>query len=117
MKVILKPKATNAPNVRGWLEQSRPYFVLAVEATSNGASWYRIESEDNETPALFEADLFEIVDPSIPAAWIVVRQGNLPLQLMPTSWSDDGFWERFFDGDTTAQEDYEEAKFAITQER
>lgn len=111
MKVRLKEDAGQASNVRGWLRAGREYEVLAVEAASprGSGSLYRIQSEDNETPALFEAELFVLSDAAIPSNWIVVQEPQTPIQLMPASWAEPGYWERFFDGDPQARTDYEAA--------
>jgi hypothetical protein len=111
MRVVLKPDAVGAVNVRGWLKAQKQYLVLSVEAAGTGASrnFYRIESEDNNTPALFEADLFRLVDPRLPSCWIAVQQEGVSLQLMPASWAGDDYWERFFDGEPAARRKYEDA--------
>ena len=109
MKVVLRPSAVDSSKVRGWLTPHTEYLVLAVEASATGENSYRIESEDNRTPALFEAKLFTLVNNRLPTLWIAVQQQDLLLQLMPARWSEDGFWERFFDGDPEACRVYEDA--------
>ncbi|MCG8417845.1 MAG: hypothetical protein MJE77_07875 [Proteobacteria bacterium] len=109
MKVVLKSaEAADKPNVRGWLRRDTVYLVLAVESSGTSATAYRIESEDNRTPALFETDLFSIVDNRVSSCWVVVKDENCPLQFMPAAWNEDDFWDRFFDGDADARRAYEE---------
>lgn len=118
MRVELKRERAGEPKVRGWLKPDTLYLVLSVEATGAGASGtsYRIESEDNRTPALYEPGLFRQVDGQIPSCWIAVQAEGLPLELMPASWAEDGFWERFFDGDPAARREYEAAVKMMAEE-
>lgn len=118
MRVVLRAEVADTANVRGWLKAGKDYTVLSVEAAGAGvsANVYRIQSDDNATPALFEAKLFRLVDARIPSCWIVVQQDDLPIQLMPASWAEDGYWERFFDGDPAARREYEAITHGILAE-
>jgi hypothetical protein len=118
MRVVLKPEVVESPSVRGWLKAEKQYLVLSVETTGTGASdnSYRIESEDINTPALFEADLFRLVDPRLPSCWIAVRQEGAPLQLMPASWAEGDYWKRFFDGEPAARREYMDATRKMVEE-
>jgi len=109
MKVRLKPAPANRENVRGWLRPDVDYVVLSVEVLGDESA-YRIVTEDNATPALFESSLFDVTDESVPGLWVQVSQAHgKPDQRMPRAWSADGFWEAFFDGDPGARRAYARA--------
>ncbi len=106
MIVILKPSVMSRENIGGWLNQDTEYVVLEVGTMVN-KTYYRIQSEDNQTPALFEASLFRIVDPHLPASWIAMMNNDVfIIKLIPIAWAEEGFWERYFDGNCDALKIY-----------
>jgi hypothetical protein len=108
MKVTLRPEAAGRDNVRGWLRLEYEYVVLSIESIAGDTMAYRIVSEDNHTPALFEISLFDVVDNRIPPSWIVVPVEGTMLHFMPAGWAESGFWEALFDGDPAATEAFGE---------
>jgi hypothetical protein len=83
-----------------WATVGSVYHVLGilVEPTQTRL---RLVGEE-ETPALFEPEMFEVVSPRIPPSWVVTSPRSGCLSLEPEAWSAVGFWERFFDGEPEA---------------
>ena len=106
MRVRLKPSKPDRVVDQNSLRKERDYVVLAVEAML-GESYYRIESENEGVPALFKASLFDLVDNTIPSHWIITKEDDDPIQLMPEPWAKQVFWESFFDGDPDARKVYD----------
>jgi len=109
MAMKVRPREDKA----GWLDRRSVYTVLAVETTGENEILLRIESENAQTPALFPAKEFELLDDSIPSIWTISIEPSGTLDLRPVSWRRPGFWEDFFDGDMTARQLYEQARDAI----
>jgi hypothetical protein len=61
----------------------------------------RIIADEQTTPALFDLSDFEVVDGILPSNWIA-DSSDETFELTPKSWTEPGFWERFFDGDPEA---------------
>ncbi len=108
MKVRLKANEAKKESIRGWLREGQEYTVLSVEVMGVDKNAYRIAADDNATPALFEVTAFEITDSRLPPSWIAVQvEGVQVIQMMPIAWSENGFWEAYFDGDTAARKQYD----------
>lgn len=116
MKVQLREDVGERENLRGWLKHGQSYVVLAVECQVHPMVCYRIEGGDSRTPALFEVDLFEIVDPSISPSWVATHSLGGALKLQPVDWGCPGFWERFFDGELAEVSQYRAARDAMLLE-
>lgn len=82
--------------LRGWLKKGKDYQVLSIEGGK-----YRIASEQAGTPALFDVELFDVVDAVRPESWVSRGADSLP-----ASWTVFGFWEAFFDAEEWALEVY-----------
>jgi hypothetical protein len=98
-----------------WLTNGFVYHVLEVVHDREGLK-FRILGEERSTPALQRADQFEIVTDAIPACWVARFKANTYLQLSPREWSQENFWNRFFDGDQEARKVFEETYRAIVIE-
>jgi hypothetical protein len=116
MKVRLKANEAKKESIRGWLREGQEYTVLSVEVMGAEKSAYRIATSDNDTPALFEVIAFDITDNRLPASWVAVQvEGLEVIQMMPIAWSENGFWEAYFDGDNAARKQYH-ADLMVLQE-
>ena len=102
MKVVLRSEAAERESIRGWLRAGQVYVVLAIEATK-----YRIETDvdRSHTPALFDAELFEVIDDTPSKHWVDTEADR-----MPPAWAEAGFWEAYFDGDGEARAAYQHAR-------
>lgn len=105
MKVQLKDGIASRDGIRGWLKADKEYVVLAVEYQAQKVS-YRIAAE-NGTPALFEAEFFATVDPTVDPHWVLRHPEGSQSELVPLEWTRIGFWEEFFDDDPEAKVAYE----------
>ena len=82
-------------------------MVLEVEVSPGKEPLYRIE-RDAGTPVLVPASEVKILDGSIPANWAAgFDAGTGAFLLGPPAWQSPGFWERFFDFDPLARQDYD----------
>jgi hypothetical protein len=86
------------------LEDGREYEVLEVTVDPSAShpllrTSFRIEAD--ETPALFAAELFHVVDGSLPQTWAVEGEGGR-MTFGPRRWQawqgQHSFWEDFFSG-------------------
>jgi hypothetical protein len=89
-----------------WATIGSVYSVLGIWI-ERGAARFRILGEE-PVPALFEIELFEIVDQSLPRSWVVTSPAPETLSFGPASWARPGFWTDFFDGDRQAVRVFEE---------
>jgi hypothetical protein len=95
-----------------WLDRDRDHVVLSIERVSQTAMGYRIMSRINRAPMVFDACVFDIVDPSRPASW-VPTETEAGVEWSPQPWNEPGFWERAFDGDPEALKIYEQERDKI----
>lgn len=85
-----------------WLTIGKEYLVLGVYG--GGASFkYRLIGDDNYTPALHDAGLFELISPQIPRDWIFRVYPGAEWEITPAAWATEGFWGAYFDGDVSAK--------------
>lgn len=87
------------------------YRVLSILVQPGRGAKFRIVTDDG-TPALFNAAMFATSDGNLPPNWVVRASETGVVEIAPAKWLQPGFWERFFDGDPAARED-----FAAEQER
>jgi hypothetical protein len=85
-----------------WLSVGREYLVLGTYG--RGASFkYRLIADDGRTPALHDAELFELTSPLIPRDWVFKVYPSMEWEMAPTAWAGEGFWVAYFDGDAAAK--------------
>jgi hypothetical protein len=109
MKVrVLRIRQPDETKTDRWITEGQQYDVLGVEVTG-GKVYFRVES-DQGTPALFESELFELVDGAIPSSWIAVAGTRGGFSLDAKAWARQGFWEAFFDREPEAMKLYEAEK-------
>lgn len=58
-------------------------------------------------PGLFDMNVFDIADSSIPSGWSMLDQGQGYYSLSPNEFGGD-FWDRFHDGDSEAERTFEQ---------
>jgi hypothetical protein len=85
-----------------WLTLGREYVVLSVLADTKGDVMYRLISDDQLTPALFDAAQFEVVSSTLATSWCIRVPAEGGLELAPAAWLTPGFWESYFDGEEEA---------------
>jgi hypothetical protein len=106
MKVKILASSISRREVAGRFRAGTEYVVLCIEPLA-GKNYYRLVTETDGNPALFDAALFELVDNAISSLWIVVQDGGC-LEFTPEAWSEEGFWEAFFDNEPNAVSVYNE---------
>jgi hypothetical protein len=90
----------------GWLTVGKEYLVLEVAVDKQGGSKFRIISDDAGTPILAFASEFEAISDRIPKCWIATFGADW-LLFSPAAFRG-GFWERYFDGDAAARNEFDE---------
>jgi hypothetical protein len=98
-----------------WLTIGNAYYVLEI-CRSNDCIKYRLVGDFSPTPALHEAEKFEIVSNQIPDGWVFQLYGRADWTIGPKAWSATGFWESFFDQDETAEAIFHEELQHIADE-
>ncbi|NOU34476.1 MAG: hypothetical protein HOO96_41820 [Polyangiaceae bacterium] len=106
MRVRLREDAL--ANRLGWarLKMGREYYVLSIERGATVMK-YRIVSEEDVVPVLFDENLFDVVDSTMPSTW-VPTETDRGVERSPAPWMQSGFWERFFDQDPDANRVFDE---------
>jgi hypothetical protein len=85
-----------------WIAVGKEYPVLGLYG--RGSSFkYRLIGDDNVTPALHDAELFEVTSPEIPEGWIFRVYPASEWEMTPAAWAREGFWTAYFDGDAVAK--------------
>ncbi|HEX9695412.1 MAG TPA: hypothetical protein VGB64_03755 [Actinomycetota bacterium] len=103
----------NAP----WLQLDHEYPVLAIDVLPDKRVLFRIESADDGTPALFDAEMFVTTSTEIPGNWRARVEEGGSLQLAPEPWLRLGFWDDFFDRKPEALETYERERAVILRDK
>ena len=96
-----------------WLTLDEEYPVLAIDVLPDKRVLFRIESDDDGTPALFDAEMFVESSSAIPPTWQVRLRAGGSLEIAPSAWLRPGFWDEFFDRVPEAVEIYEKVKAEI----
>lgn len=99
-----------------WLTVGKEYLVLGVHGEA-GQLKYRLVGDD-PIPIIQDAELFEVVSPEIPSGWafrVYVTFKDWALE--PAAWSVPGFWEAYFDGDSSAKRIFEQELSKLKQEQ
>lgn len=119
MKVKCTKHSTSSAaghNTQGWITIGQEYDVLAMYFDPAEGTLIRLVADDDFTPALFPADLFEVTNGVVPSNWIVVRDIKGVFRFSPRAWLEPGFWERFFDRDPLSSRVFEEEWRAATRD-
>jgi hypothetical protein len=108
---------TGAPIERSpWLTVGDIYHVLEIVVSERGVIKFRLLGDDKRTPALHLSMQFELVSGFIPACWAVRFEADGSLKLAPNTWTERGFWERYFEGSARERQIFEDTYKAIIAE-
>ncbi|WP_411384036.1 hypothetical protein ACK3BK_07615 [Pseudomonas sp. L7] len=110
MKVIVKAFASSAT---GWLGEGEILTVLAMNVSPLEGVKYLIWSAAQETVALFPGTDFDLVDKHLSPRWVVRLDPTGNFDLGPEAWQVDGFWEKYHDGNSVAEQIFEKEKSLI----
>lgn len=88
-----------------WLTLDKVYHVMGMRKGANQTLDYLIIANDRDPPpasvGYFPAESFEVIDSTVPPSWRESTTGSSVL-VMPGSWLEDGFFDRFFEWDQSA---------------
>ena len=101
MRVRVKPglAPSGQTMIEGWLRHDQEYVVLEIVD-----NLLRLErGEGDAIPPVWERDLFEVVDGSLPPNWIAAIGGSGRLYLAPRSWFEADFWSALDDDEPPEQ--------------
>ena len=95
-----------------WLTEGKEYVVLSIFIDQRKKLLFRLIGDDGRIPAIYDSQLFSIISSNIPQNWITkVEEGYM--ELSPETWSRIGFWEEYFEGESTAKKIFEEEREKI----
>ena len=99
----------------GWLTIGKTYHVLEVIQDTDRKWKLRLLGDGLNGVALFALEEFEIVSSKIPDAWNILWRRDGFFELTPLSWSENGFWEKYYDRDPNAVRVFEEERKKIVE--
>jgi hypothetical protein len=99
-----------------WLTVGRTYHVLEVHIDRGDHVKFRLIGDDNHTPAYHNFDQFELLSNLVPTCWATRFQPGVFFAVGPRAWMEEGFWNRYFDGEEQAYELFQEIYRAILAE-
>lgn len=89
-------------DVSAWLKLDAHYDVIGVLTDPVGRVQLHILTDDDQSLAWFDSTHFRVIDGSLSRSWRARIHNDGALELAPSAWLDDGFWERYYDGDRSA---------------
>jgi len=105
---LINPNTGEAEQNSPWRTVGREYTVLEIYMGHDDKILsYRLQSDDNMSPTLSHAELFDVTSDYIPSTWAVSNKTDGWFGLGPKSWQQAGFWVAYFDGEEWARELYQ----------
>lgn len=89
-----------------WLTIGKTYDAL--EISFDGTWLVRLVGDGANGVALFQLEMFEVVEPHVAPNWIATWSSKGAFSLSPEPWTQPGFWERYYDRDPIASQIFEE---------
>jgi hypothetical protein len=111
---ILNPFGTPV-SASVWLTVGSTYTVISMAAIPGKEVKFRV-IDDTGASGLWGSEMFVSVSTSIPSNWVVGLDDRGIVTLAPESWLSLGFWERFYDDDESAREQYDVELTKIQEE-
>jgi len=97
MKVILKASVdVDQQFLSSWLRPGKEYVVLSIEQLKNAAA-FRLASENEGQPVLFEVGLFDVSERSLAKSWVALGIQEGIVELGPEEFASPSFLEQVFD--------------------
>jgi hypothetical protein len=113
MKVVAKESASN---ICGWLDERECVPVLALSIALHEGAKFLLWSSKQQAVALFLQADFDVVDGSLSPRWTLKLGRDGFVQMAPQAWQADGFWERYYDCDASAEQIFEHEMALILSE-
>jgi hypothetical protein len=99
-----------------WLTLGKLYNVLEVVLDGPNRWLLRLAGDGEDAVGLFQLDQFEIVSAKIPSTWIARWNDRGGFLLTTETWSQLGYWDRYYDRDPEARKAFEDERTRIVQE-
>lgn len=87
-----------------WVTIDGEYTVLGALAEFGGRVQLNLLTDDRQSFGWFDSDCFLVVDPAVPTNWSARIGEGGTFELAPEAWLEEGFWERYYEGDPAAAE-------------
>lgn len=115
---LINPNTGETEKSSRWRTIGKEYNVLEIYMGHDDKTLkYRLQSDDNMSPTLSHAELFEVTSDYIPLSWAVSNSSGW-FGLGPKSWQKVGFWVAYFDGEEWARALYQrEVEKIIDEDR
>ena len=107
---IINPTTGEEFERDSWLTLGQTYLVLEISVEKKRWMSYRLMSNNNSTPAIFDAQQFEVVSNKIPDEWCFDFVSPNYVGITPKAWIHDGFWEDYFNGEPEAEKIFRETR-------
>jgi hypothetical protein len=91
-----------------WITVGSTYDILEVLWVRDRGWLLRLVGDGENGVALFQLEMFDIVDRQIPSNWVATWHDEAFFSLCPEPWSRPGFWERYYDHDPDAIQTFKE---------
>jgi hypothetical protein len=98
---IVNPVTRELEDRNASIKVGEEYVVLEVVASPGRYVRLRLHLAPG-VPSLWDSEMFETVDRSIPSNWGVRVSGEGFVATGPMRWLVDGFWEGYFDDEPSA---------------
>jgi hypothetical protein len=101
-----------------YLLPNKTYHVLCIEYFK-GVKKYRInvdEGFESKLIRLFEASQFETISEFYPSCWVKKDYGDGQYCYDPVTWSNDGFFELYYDSNADAETEFNRVYEQILRE-
>jgi len=86
----------------GWLKLDTEYTVTSILAYPSGRVEIQVVADDQRNLAWLDSRAVKTIDETIPESWEArVGDGGV-LEFAPPRWLVPGFWEDYYDGDSSA---------------
>jgi hypothetical protein len=113
--LIINPATLKREQQSHWVRVGQEYTVLEVIASPDSRVSLRIDL-GSEPPGIFDSEMFESMDATIPSIWTAQVAPGGTLRLGPSRWLEPGFWEKYFDDDPAAVAVFEEDRAILLTE-
>jgi hypothetical protein len=87
-----------------WLTEQAEYVVVSLLAEPDGGVQLHLVTDDPMSLGWFDSRNFKTVEASVPRSWAVTVSEEGVVEFAPASWLIPGFWEAYYEGDSSAKQ-------------